>query len=470
MNNQENSQQANADLEKIGYHQQLKRSLGVWQLTAFGLNYMIPIAPAIIFGFILAASGGTVAIPYLLAAVGMVFTANSYALMINVFPVAGSLYSYVSKGFSAHVGFIAGWVLLLDYILIPTVTSMSASVYIHEFFPHIPYLFWLFIFSVLTGLVNLLGAQLMARVGLLMLLIGELVIFIGFMVWSHAVTHGTGVGHLLSIEPFHFSSVKALATATSMAVLSYLGFDAITTLTEEAVNPKKDVPRAIFLSVIIGGITMFLTGYLAMLVIPNWRVYAHSLAWQSTTLFHVANISGGHAFGIFYTAGFLLAMAVFNIVATAAGARLLFGMGRDDVLPKQIFGAINKKFNSPHWNIMLIVVIEYTLGSTIALNHVASLVNYGALLGFSLLNLSVIWFYYIRKNKHPANVVLKQQQSFPYHLRRLLCPLLGLVIMAWVMSGLQWLTLLVGSIWLLIGVIYGAIHSKGYRIIPRVFQ
>ncbi len=137
--NNNTQQEATKELEQFGYQQQLKRFLGVWQLTAFGLNYMIPIAPALIFGFILVSSGGTVALPYLLAMIAMLFTANSYSLMIQAFPFAGSLYSYVSRGWSTRIGFIAGWVLLLDYMLIPTVTAAGDATYIHAFFPLIPY-------------------------------------------------------------------------------------------------------------------------------------------------------------------------------------------------------------------------------------------------------------------------------------------------------------------------------------------
>ena len=458
---------AQTELETIGYKQELTRTLTLWQLTAFGLNYMIPISPALIFGFIMVSTGGTVALPYLLAGVGMLFTANSYALMIQVFPVAGSLYSYVSRSFSPHIGFIAGWVLLLDYILIPSVTAMGAAEYTQQIFPHVPYLVWLVVFAVLPGLINILGVELMSKLGLWMLVIGEIVIIVGFIVWSHAVAnHGIGVGQLFSSKPFAFISISALATGTSMAVLNYLGFDAITTLTEEAINPHRDIPRAIFLSVIIGTSTMFLTGYLGMLVISNWQQYIHDTTWQTTALFHVAQMTGGRWFSLFYTSGFLLAMLVFNVVATAAGSRLLFGMGRDNVLPKKLFGAINKRFHTPHFNIILIIAVEYIIGSTVALDHVAELVNYGALVGFLLLNISVVWMYYIK----PSHKLLDKHYIIKNPFRTLICPLLGVLVMLWVISGLHAITIIVGTIWLALGVIYGAIHSKGYRVVPGVFR
>jgi putrescine importer len=437
---------AEKELEAFGYKQELNRSLGLWELTAFGLNYMIPIAPAIIFGFVLKASGGSVALPYLLACFGMSFTALSYAILLRKFPITGSLYSYVSRGISRRVGFTAGWVLLLDYLLIPTVTAMSASIYLHQLIPSIPYDVALIFFTFGTGSLNLFGVHLMARLGLWMLIIGEIVIFVGFAVWTYAVHGGLGVGHLLSAEPFKFSNVGALATATSIAVLSYLGFDAITTLSEEAKNPKRDIPRAIFLSVVIGGLTMFLTGYVGMLVIPHWQQFQHDSTWLSTTLFYVAKITGGRWFEIFYTSGFLLAMLVFNVVATAAGARILFGMGRDHVLPNKIFGAINKRWKTPHWNIIFIVIAQFTLGTIFTVDSITELVNYGALLGFILLNVAVVWLFYVKKE---AGASL---------WKHLIAPFCGISILAWVFLSMQHITLIIGSIWLCVGIIIAYVN------------
>jgi putrescine importer len=454
---------AQQELESFGYHQELKRSLGLWQLTAFGLNYMIPIAPAIIFGFVLSSSGGTVALPYLLACIGMLFTASSYTILMRKFPISGSLYSYVSRGINPHVGFIAGWVLCLDYLLIPTVTTMSAAIYLHQLIPSVPYELWLLVITFSTGFLNLFGVQLMATLGLWLLLIGEIVIFTGFVVWSYSISaKGVGVGHLFSLEPFHFHSASSLAAATSIAILSYLGFDAITTLSEESKNPKRDIPRAIFISVIIGAITMFLTGYLGMLAIPNWHVFQHNDLWLSTTLFYVAKLTGGEWFTLFYTSGFILAMAVFNIVATAAGARLLYAMGRDQVLPKRVFGAINKRYQTPHWNIILIVIFVFLLGTFFKINSVAELVNYGALLGFSLLNISVIWYFIFKKHTQHSRV----KSLITYAI----FPLCGTGILLWVFVNMQSITLTIGSIWLIIGLLYGAYRSKGYRKLPPVFN
>lgn len=461
---------AEQELQKFGYQQELKRSLTVWELTAFGINYMIPIAPAIIFGFILQISGGSVTLPYLLAGIAMVFTAMSYSIMVKNYPLAGSIYNYVSRGWNPHIGFIAGWVLILDYILIPTVTSMSASLYIMQFFPEVPYAVWLLLFAVTMGLLNLFGVELMAKLGLWMVVIGEFVVFTGFAVWGYSVAvNGVGTGTLISSLPFEFSSMGALATATSVAVLSYLGFDAITTLAEETKNPKRDVPRAIYLSVGIGMFTMAVTGYLAMLVIPNWEQFINNPGWAETTLFYVAEMTGGRWFTIFYTSGFVLAMGVFNVVATAAGARLLYGMGRDDMLPKAIFAKVNKRWQTPHWNIVIIVVLEYILGILLTVNDITNLINYGALGGFAALNVGVIWLYYVKKKGNSPEKLGETSNWVPssaYFPRYFLAPLAGFLIVAWVFSSMDRTALLVGTIWLVLGVVYEAIKTKGWKELP----
>ena len=434
-------------LHKFGYKQELTRTFGVWQLTAFGLNYMIPIAPAIIFGFILKASGGSVALPYLLALMGMLFTAFGYAYFIKRYPLAGSLFSYVSKGINTHVGFIAGWSILLDYMVIPTLTAMSASDFLHDLIPVIPYELILIAFIGTTGLLNLMGSRPLARLGLLFLVLGEIVIFIGFFLWSYAVAvHHVGVGHLISAEPFHFKSFGALTSAASIAMLSYLGFDAITTLAEESKAPRRDIPRAIFISLIIGSFTMFLTGYLAMLVIPHWHEYIHSTNWLNTTLFFVNNKTGGEPLVLFYTIGFVVAMGVFNVVATAGASRLLYGMSRDGTIPLSFLHYVGKKNHVPTYGIILIVAIQLLVGSIYNLDILSQVVNFGALGGFVLLNIAVF--------SHIIRFKTFQHSRFLI----LIVPIVGAVLNFWIFSHLDTTALWVGACWIIIGLTLYSFH------------
>lgn len=458
------------DVTKFGYKQELDRTMNVWQLTAFGLNYMVPIAPAIIFGLLLQTSGGSVSLPYLLAGIAVLFTAFSYSVMVRNFPLAGSVYSYVGRGWNKYLGFISGWVLTLDYILIPTVTASSSAYFAQQYFPEIPYWVLLAIFSVGTGLINLFGVELLSKLGLGLLVIGEFVVWLSILVWANAVhTDGVGTGTLISSMPFEFENFNSLIAATSLAIFSFLGFDAITTLAEETKNPKRDIPKAIYWCIGIGTLTMFACGYFGMLVVPDWQSHITDEAWMNTVLFQVSRFTGGEGFAIFFTAGYITELAVFNVVATAAGARLLYGMGRDNLLPKSIFGKVNKKWKTPHWSILLIVTIEFLLGLSSTLGTLSNLVNYGALFGFATLNISVVWLYYVRK-KGESPLKLGSTPNWKptgkSHFRYFILPVIGLILILYVWISMDRLALLLGTIWLVIGVTYLAIKTKGFTKVP----
>ncbi len=466
---QESTVDPSNELSKFGYKQELERKMNVAHLTAFGLNYMVPIAPAIVFGFLLQLSGGTVALPYLIAGLAMLFTALSYSVMVRNFPLAGSVYNYVGRGWNVHLGFLSGWVLILDYILIPTVTSASSAMYAQQLFPAIPFWVFLAIFSIGTGILNLFGTELLSKMGLWLLIIGEFVIFAGFIVWGKAVFNGMGVGTLFSPEPFQFSSFAALISASSLAVFSYLGFDAVTTLAEESKQPKRDIPRAIYWSIGIGTLTMFLSGYIGMLVIPDWQNHITDDTWVNTTLFQVSKMTGGDWFSVFYTAGYLTSLGVFNLVATAAGARLLYGMGRDNLIPKSIFAKINKRWKTPHWNILLIVSFEFILGLWSELDKLSSLINYGALTGFGMLNLSVIWLYYVKKKGRSPLKLGDQPNWMPSgigHVRYTLLPFIGFLIILALFISMDRLALTVGTIWLIVGILFLAAKTRGFKELP----
>ncbi|WP_027094663.1 APC family permease [Cohnella thermotolerans] len=459
-----------SELAKYGYKEELSRTMNVWQLTAFGLNYMVPIAPAIIFGLLLQTSGGTVALPYLLAGIAMLLTAFSYSVMVRNFPLAGSVYSYVGRGWNVHLGFISGWVLTLDYILIPTVTASSSAYFAQQYFPDVPYWVLLAIFSVGTGLLNLFGVQLVSKMGLWLLVLGELVVWGSILVWGYAVSaKHMGTGELISSVPFHFSNFSTLIAATSLAIFSFLGFDAITTLAEETHHPKRDIPKAIYWCVGIGTLTMFMCGYVGLLVIPDWERHASDANWMNTALFQVSKMTGGEAFGIVFIAGYLTALGVFNLVATAAGARLLYGMGRDNMLPRAVFAKINKRWKTPHWSVLIIVGIEFVLGLGSNMTTLSNLVNYGALFGFAALNLSVIWLYYVKK-KGEAPLRLGSEPNWmprgARHIRYAFLPFLGFLVIVYVWISMDRLALLIGTCWLIAGLVFLGVKTKGFRKLP----
>lgn len=214
---------------------------------------------------------------------------------------------------------------------------------------------------------------------------------------------------------------------------------------------------------------MFVCGYFGMLVIPDWQAHINNETWVNTVLFQVSKMTGGDGFGVFFTAGYLTELAVFNLVATAAGARLLYGMGRDSMLPKSVFAKINKKYKTPHWNIIIIVSIEFILGLSSNMATLSNLVNYGALFGFAALNLSVIWLYYVKK-KGESSLKLGSIPNWKptgiSHLRYFVLPLIGFLVILYVWISMDKLAIIIGSSWMVIGVVYLFFKTKGFRKLP----
>lgn len=447
---------ADDELKEFGYEPKLSRTLTTWQLTAFGLTYLQPIGPAVIFGFLLSTSGGSVALPYMLAFVGMIFTILSYSVLIKEYPLSGSIYNYVKYVISPFWGFIAGWLLALDYILIPTITSVSAAIYAHQLVPAISYEAWLLMFVGSMGALNLIGIKSTSYINTAILLIQIVIVLAGFVIWaSFLMKSGHGVSSLVSAAPFRFESYSGLLQASSLAIFSFLGFDAVTTMAEESVNPRRDIPRAMMICTCIGFSIMFLSGYLGVLLYPSWRELISDQGWLNATLFNAAKLTGGDLFGLIYTVGFILAMMITNLVGTAAATRLLYGIGRDGVIPSRFFSAVNQRFKTPHWNIIFIVLIEISLGSYANPDQLAELINYGAISGFIMLNFSVIWHGIKRINIlccNSQNIIKALQKYFIF-------PIIGLIVMFSIFVNMKVVTLVFGSLWGIVGILYYYICS-----------
>lgn len=453
MNNQ--SLLADKELESYGYTPKLSRSLGLWSLTSFGLTYLQPIGPAVVFGYLLKTSGGSVALPYTFAFIGMLFTVLSYSVLIKEYPLAGSIYNYVKIIIGPFWGFLAGWLLALDYILIPTITSVSAAIYAHQLIPAISYESWLITFVLGMGILNLVGIRCATFFGGLMLLIQIAIVLLGLYLLAIYIvgTNGSIYG-LISLKPFHFASVSGVIQASSLAIFSFLGFDAVTTLAEEAVNPKKDIPRAMLICICIGFGIMFLTGYLGVMAIPNWGSLMAEHGWVDVALFKITKMTSSDLFTLTYSVGFILAMMVSNLVGTAAATRLLYGMGRDGIISKQFFSAVNTRWKTPHMNILIIATVEVILGSFVNQDQLAEMINYGAITGFIILNISLLCFgyKYVINNKELINPSMNEKiRSF---LKCFIFPLIATVVMIEIFIHIKPDTIVYGTAWALIGVIY----------------
>ncbi|EAZ55252.1 APC family permease [Pseudomonas aeruginosa] len=411
-------------IEQFGYRQQLRRSLSLSDLIIYGMIFMIPIAPFGVYGWVHADAHGMVPMAYLVGMLAMLFTALSYGAMAKAFPIAGSVYSYAQRGIHPHVGFIAGWVLLLDYLLIPPLLYVFSALALNHLFPAIPKLAWMLLFLVSATLVNLRGITFAARANLLFL-IGELVVLAIFLVVGYqALEGGLGNGRL-TLEPLYRPEAFDLGLvmkAASIAVLSFLGFDAISTLAEEVKgDPARQIGRAALIALFIMGGIFIAQTWLSMLT-----AVATALAWGVTV----------------------------SITSQAAVSRLLYSMARDGRLPRAL-ARVHPRYQTPHVSLYLVAVLSLGIGWAFldAPDVLTSLVNFGALTGFCLLHLSVINHYY------------RRQRSGQW-LRHLLFPLVGLAIIAYVLYSMSLDAQLLGLAWIAVGLVYLALLQRGGRQAP----
>jgi amino acid transporter len=434
-----------SDLDQFGYKQQLRRVLTTGDLVIYGLIFMVPIAPFSVYGFVWNDARGMVPLAYLVGLVGMLFTAMSYAAMSRAFPVAGSVYSYAQRGLSEIAGFFSGWLILLDYILVPALLYLFSAIALQPIFPGIPEWVWLLGFICFNAAVNLIGIEFTARANRYMLAI-ELVILALFVVRGLiALYSGQGAGRL-TLKPLYDPSVFSIATvvgATSIAVLSFLGFDGISTLSEENRGDQNSVGRATLLSLLLVGVLFLLQTWIATDLSQGMQFSS-----PGTAFYEIVRLAGGVWLERITLGAVVLASGIANAMAAqAATSRILFAMARDGKLPA-VLAKIHPRYQTPYVSTLLVALVSLVVGVFFS-NHVDDLsriVNFGALSSFLLLHLSVINHYLIR------------QRSGEW-LRHMVFPVLGFLVIAYVLYEMDNSAKIMGACWIAIGIAYYIVLS-----------
>ncbi|KJK01899.1 APC family permease [Pseudomonas nitroreducens] len=429
----------------------LKRTLSLGSVVLFGIAYMTPIIVLGTFGILADVTRGVVPSAYLVASVAMLFTALSYGRMAAAFPVAGSAYTYVRKSISPKLGFLAGWAVLLDYLFLPMAIWLIGAAYLHSAFPAVPQALWVLAFIGVTTAINVVGLRLAKNINGVLMLVQFLVLiaFVGLAI--HYIT-GDGSRPLWTLEPFlkEGTQLPLIMGGAAIACYSFLGFDAVSTLTEETHEPRKTIPRAILLITLIGGGIFIAASYFVQLAHPSVEFQnADSAAYE------IARNIGGDLFVSFFLIGLIVGQFTSGLSAQASASRLLFAMGRDGVLPRPFFGRISKRFETPVNSIVLCGVVAL-LALHMDVTTSTSFINFGAFLAFSLVNLSVIFHYYLNAERRG----LRELVLF------LLFPLIGLLADLWLMVSLDHLAIWLGATWLVLGVIYLAVITGGFRQQP----
>ena len=427
-------------LEEFGYRQELRRALTTRDLIIYGMVFMVPIAPFSLFGFVWADAKGMVPLAYLIGLIGMFFTALSYAAMSRAFPLAGSVYTYAQRGLHEVAGFFSGWLILLDYILVPSLLYLFSAVALRPVLPGVPAWGWLAIFISFNAAVNLVGIQFTARVNRYMLIFELMVLALFVVVGLAALYGGMGAGKL-TITPIYNAKVFSFATvagATSIAVLSFLGFDGISTLSEENRAGRDAVGRATVLSLMLVGALFMLQTWIATDLSKGM-----SFSSPETAFYEVTQRAGGAWLRLITIIAIVIASAIANAMAAqAAVSRILFAMARDGKLPA-ILARVHPRYKTPYVSTLVVAAISMAVGLLFAnrVDDLTLIVNFGALTGFVLLHLSVINHYLIRGRSGDW-------------LRHFIFPVVGLSIIVFVLYEMDRAAKLLGLAWIVIGILY----------------
>jgi len=436
-----------SNIEQYGYRQELHRSLSFRDLMVYGLIFMVPIAPFGIFGGVFQGSGGMVALAYAIGMVAMMFTALSYAQMSRAFPMAGSVYTYAGRGIASPVGFIAGWMILLDYFLVPALLYLIASVAMNSLVSAIPVWAWLVIFVVLNTLVNYLGIEMTAKVNRAML-VGELIVLVIFIVVG-IVALAQGKGRGFDFTPLfnsHTFSWSLVFGAVSIAVLSFLGFDGISMLAEENKETAHAIGRAMIAALLLAGTLFIVQTWVASLLVTDPDKLISQGDPSGTAFYDAARLAGGAWLSKLTALATAIAWGFANsLVAQAATSRLLYAMARDRQLPA-FLAKVHPKKGVPVNATFLVAAVSLALGLYMdsrsdGITLLSALVNFGALTAFLVLHVSVVWHYVVRN---------RSRAWWPH----LIAPVIGFGILTFVVVNANIAAQKLAFVWFGIGVVF----------------
>ncbi|MGA8223860.1 MAG: APC family permease [Candidatus Acidiferrales bacterium] len=427
----------------------LKRVLGLWDLIIIGIVIIQPIAPMGIYGVISNNAGGHVVTTILIAMVAMLFTAISYGKMARAYPSAGSAYTYVGQEIHPALGYITGWAMVMDYILNPLICTVICSKLTQNILPGVPFWALAIGYAAAFTLLNLRGVKTSARINDVLAagMTIVVVIFFAFVIRFVWGLHEYGVGFFT--QPFYNPETFSFAgvfRGTSIAVLTYIGFDAISTFSEEVENPRRNIMLATVLVCVITGVLSALEVYAAQLVWGS-KPFPQDMVESAYPL--VAQRIGG--FFLFHLLNFTILIANIGsgMGSQLGAARLLYGMGRSDGIPKKFFGAIEPKNRIPRNNVIFVGSIALIGAFLIDYERGAELLNFGALIAFMGVNAAAFVRYFLRAEKKNAF--------------NLVSPLLGFLICLFIWRNLAQNAMLLGACWMAAGIAYGAVKTKGFK-------
>lgn len=450
---------------------QLKRALSLPSLVLFGLIYMVPLTIFTTYGLVTLETGGRLAPAYAITLFAMLFTALSYGVMVRAFPVAGSAFTFTREAFGAKTGFLVGWALLLDYLFLPMINFLIIGLYLGAEFPGVPQWVFVLVPLLLVMVLNIIGIESIARANVL-IVVAQAVFVVVFVVlalrhisalsgvdWMAPLTGGP---HYVGPNTNPAIGLAPLMAGAAILCLSFLGFDAVSTMSEETPHPERDIPRAILCVTLGSGLLFCALAYLGNLSMPEPRCMPSiepGCDFGDTAAIDLVMLLGGDFLRIFFLAAFITGAFGSALTAQAAVSRILFTMGREGALPRRFFGVLSHRFHTPTKTIVLVSLIS-ALALWIDLAMLASMISFGALVAFSGVNASVIKHHLMdQKRRHPSDLV-----------RYGLLPMTGLCLTGWLWTSLASQSLILGLVWISVGIVYLAILTRGFRGKPPMIE
>jgi putrescine importer len=420
----------------------LLRVLTLGDLILYGIIVIQPTAPMPIFGVVSQQARGHVVTAVLLAMIAMLFTAVSYGRMARAYPSAGSAYTYVGNAIHPSLGYLTGWSITMDYLLNPIICIIWGSKAIGNFIPSVPYPVFVCGFALMFTLLNLRGVETSARFNRWMVAGMSVVvlIFFGYAIRYLLGEHLSAAAYLRPLYDPQTFSWTYVSRGTAIAALTYIGFDSVSTLSEEVANPRRNIMRATVLTCLITGLLASLEVYAGQLVWPDYQHYPD----LDTAFVHVAGRAGGpFLFGL-VNITLLVATVGSGAAAQLGAARLLFGMGRDDVIPKRFFGFVSTR-GVPRNNVLFSGALALAASLVLSYELSVELLNFGAFIAFMGVN---------------AAALVHREKGAPRTWKTALPPVLGFLVCLYIFLNLSPIAKIMGSLWLLTGLVYGALRGS----------
>lgn len=421
---------------------ELKKTLGLGGLILFGLAYMTPMIVFGTYGVIYEESDGQVASSYIVAMIAMLFTAIGYAVMAKKIPESGSSYGYVSKVLGEKLGFLVGWVILLDYLFLPMVIWLIGGVYLEAYAPSVPSWFWLVAFIVLTTGLNIVGFDVAKKVNLVLMLL-QLAVIIAFCALAMSMMSEPNPAIVTDVPTT--SNINLMFIGAAIACYSFLGFDAVSTMAEDTKDPKTNVPKAILWVTILGGLIFAVSSYIMGAAFPDISVFQADSAAAD-----MATQVGGIMFSSIFVATLVIAQFTSGVSAQAGASRLIYAMGRDGVLPGSTFGRLHRTFKTPYASIILVGIVGL-LALKLDITTSTSFINFGAFLAFIFVNLCAVISYFQMPKSERTGITI---------FTHIIAPVLGIACISKLLVSLDMHAITLGLCWLAVGIVLMLILVK----------